>query len=233
MKYAFVTGGTRGIGLAVCALLSERGYTVSALYSCDEESARRARGLCPSVAFLRGDAGREEDVIRAMGTLPALDLLVNNAGRSLFRQVQDTTAEEWEAIMRTNAGGVFLCTKHAVKKFLARGSGAIVNISSVWGQTGGSCESAYSASKGAVEAFTKATAKELAPSRITVNCVSPGMISTDMNARLTREERDAVTDGIPLGREGTAEEVARAVLFLAEHPYITGEILKVNGGMYI
>lgn len=233
MKYALVTGGTKGIGLAVCKALCGAGYLVTALYDRDEEGARRARALLPAVTFLRADVSREEEVADVLAKMPALDLLVNNAGVSSFGQIQDITAAEWDRIMRVNAGGVFLCTKHAVKKLLAREGGAIVNVASVWGQTGGSCESAYSASKGAVIAFTKAVAKELAPSHITVNCVSPGMIDTAMNSRLTTEERAEVINEIPLGREGSAEEVARAVLFLAQNPYVTGTVLSVNGGMYV
>ena len=162
-----------------------------------------------------------------------IDLLVNNAGISLYKQVQDIAAREWDEVFSVNAKGAFLCCKHAVKKMIARQSGAIVNISSVWGQTGGSCESAYSASKGALIAFTKALAKELAPSCITVNCVCPGVIETQMNARFSQAELSALREEIPLGRLGTGEEVAAAVLFLAENRYVTGQILGVNGGFVI
>ena len=225
MKRALVTGGTRGIGLAVCALLSGEGYAVTALYGRDERAAEIAREKVAGLRTVRADVSREEEVCAALAELPSLDLLVNNAGVALFKQVQDTTAEEWRRVNDVNAGG-------AVKKMLDRG-GAIVNVSSVWGEAGGSCESAYSASKGALIAFTKAVAKELAPSAITVNCVCPGVIETDMNARLSAEERAALCEEIPLGRFGTGEEVARAVLFLAENRYITGQILSVNGGFYM
>lgn len=232
MKRALVTGGTRGIGLETCRLLAENSYFVTALYSRGEENARRARELLPQVEFVRADVADEGAVQAVFEGISSLDLLVNNAGVALFSQVQDTSKAAWERVMDVNAGGVFLCCKHAVKKMLERG-GAIVNVSSVWGQTGGSCESAYSASKGAVIAFTKALAKELAPMRITVNCVCPGAIDTEMNARLSREELRALCDEIPLGRLGDAKEVARAVLFLAENGYITGETLNVNGGFWI
>ena len=232
MKRALVTGGTRGIGLAICRLLCENGYDVTALWKENEGDARNAQKALPAVHFVRADVSSEEDVKGVIASLPSLSLLVNNAGISHFAQVQDVSKEDWERVMNVNAGGVFLCTKHAVKKMLSEG-GAIVNISSVWGQTGGSCESVYSASKGAVIAFTKALAKELAPAHITVNCVCPGMIDTEMNARLSKEERAAVVAEIPLLREGRADEVASAVLFLAQNGYITGEVLNVNGGMYI
>lgn len=231
-KTVLVTGGTRGIGLAVCELFSKNGYRVTALYSRGEEDAARARALLPDVRFLRADVSDEEAVKAVFEKFTSLDVLVNNAGVALFRQVQDTSLDEWERVMGVNAGGTFLCCKYAVKKMLDRG-GAIVNVASVWGETGGSCESAYSASKGATIAFTKALAKELAPSQITVNCVSPGAIDTEMNARLSAEERDGLCENIPLGRFGRTEEVAACVLFLAQNAYITGQVLGVNGGFYI
>ena len=140
--------------------------------------------------------------------LPSLDALVLNAGVALFGQVQDTTFADYRRTMDTNFGGVFLGAKYAVPKMLGRG-GAIVAVSSVWGETGGSCESVYSAAKGAVQSFVKALAKELAPAQITVNCVSPGVVDTAMNAHLSAEERASLIGEIPLGRYGTPEEVAR------------------------
>lgn len=231
MKRALVTGGTRGIGLAVCKLLVEKGYSVTALYA-GGEGLKEAQKLLPEVEFVKADASDESAVKAVFENIKLLDLLVNNAGVSLYKQVQDTSREEFLNVMNVNMGGVFYCTKYAVKKMLDAG-GAIVNISSVWGQTGGSCESVYSASKSAVDGFTKALAKELAPSGIRVNCVSPGVIETKMNAHLSEEEKAELAEEIPLGRFGTAEEVAEAVLFLAESKYITGQILGVNGGFNI
>ncbi len=233
MKRALVTGGTRGIGLEVCRLLSRRGYFVTGLYSRDEAAAERARGELSFAEFIRADVSDEAQIREVFSEIPALDLLVNNAGIAQFSQVQDLSYCDWMRVMQVNAGGVFLCCKYATQKLLTRGKGAIVNLASVWGETGGSCESAYSASKGAVIAFTKALAKELAPSRITVNCVSPGVIDTDMNGALGGEALRALASEIPLGRLGRAEEVAQAVLFLAEQEYLTGQVLSVNGGFYI
>ena len=232
MKRALVTGGTRGIGLAVSKLLSERGYAVTALYARDERAAQAAREQIAGLQTVKADVSREEEVAALFAQLPILDVLVNNAGVALYKQVQDTSADDWRRVTDINAGGAFLCTKYAVKKMLERG-GAIVNVSSIWGEAGGSCESVYSASKGALIAFTKAVAKELAPSNVTVNCVCPGVIETEMNAHLSAQERAALCEEIPLGRFGTGEEVARAVAFLAEHRYITGQILSVNGGFYM
>ncbi len=232
MKYALVTGGTRGIGLAVCKLLAEAGYAVTATYSKGEEDASSARALLPAVRFLRADASSEEETRGVLSGFSRLDALVLNAGVSQFGQVQDITAEEYARVMGVNFGGVFFACKHAVKKMLGAG-GAIVTVSSVWGETGGSCESVYSASKGAVIAFTKALAKELAPAGITVNCVSPGVVDTAMNARLSEAEKKSLMEEIPTGRFCTPEEVARAVLYLLGEPSVTGQVLSVNGGFYI
>ena len=225
---ALVTGGTRGIGLACCRLFAEAGYAVTATYSSDEAAAQRARELLPAVRFLRADAASEEDTARVFAALPSLDVLVCNAGVSHFSQVHYEALADWERVMAVNAGGVFLAVKYATKKLLAS-CGAIVNISSVWGVTGGSCESVYSASKGAVVAFTRALAKELAPA-VTVNCIAPGVIDTAMNARFSEEERAALCGEIPLGRFGSPEEVAEAALFLARARYVTGQVLGVDGG---
>lgn len=229
---ALITGGTRGIGFACCRLFSDAGYAVTALYSRDEGAARAARESLPQVDFVRADVANEADVARVFAGIPSLDVLVNNAGICYFAQVQDVIMSDWERVMGVNTGGAFLATKYAVKKMLAKG-GAIVNVSSVWGITGGSCESVYSASKGAVIAFTKATAKELAPAGITVNCVAPGVIDTAMNAHLQGEDRRALEAEIPLGRYGLPEEVAQAVFFLARAKYVTGQILGVDGGFCV
>jgi 3-oxoacyl-[acyl-carrier protein] reductase len=230
VKRALVTGGTRGIGLAVCRELFKRGYVVTALYSSNEEDAKAARKALPSAAFLRVDVSDEEAIKKVVSDMGSIDVLVNNAGVSLIKQVQDTSLAEWNSLFAVNVGGVFLCCKHVAKKMISAQRGAIVNISSVWGEVGASCESAYSASKGAVIAFTKALSKELAPSHITVNCITPGVIDTRMNGCFSSEEKAAIIEEIPLGRMGTAEEVARAVCDLAENDYITGQVLGVNGG---
>ena len=225
---ALISGGTRGIGLACCRLFCRMGYEVTALYSRDGAAADRARRELPGVRFLRADVSDEEAVKGVFSQTGTPDVLVNNAGIDLFAQVQDTRYSDWKRVMDVNAGGMFLLTKHAVPGMLSRG-GAIVNVSSVWGVSGGSCESVYSASKGAVVAFTRALAKELAPA-VTVNCIAPGVIDTAMNARFSEEERAALCGEIPLGRFGSPEEVAEAALFLARARYVTGQVLGVDGG---
>lgn len=230
-KVAVVTGGVRGIGKAIGLALKEKGYLVYVLYSKDEESAKKAAedGLLP----IRADVASEADVIAAFKKIPRTDVLVNNAGVSLFKQIQDTSLEEWERVFSVNVTGSFLCTRAVAKEMISRGEGLIVNISSVWGEVGGSCESAYSASKAALLGFTKALSKELGYSGVRVASVSPGVIDTRMNDRFSAEEKRAICDEIPLGRAGTCEEIAKAVVFLAENEYVTGVDLPVNGGFSV
>ncbi len=227
-KIALVTGGTRGIGLAVSLAFAGLGFDVFAAYSADEESAEKAREQ--GINAVRADVSDEGAVKALFARMGTPDVLVNNAGVALFRQIQDTTAAEWDRLFAVNVRGAFLCAREAAKGMISRKSGLIVNISSVWGEEGGSCESAYSASKAALIGFTKALAKELGPSGIRVNCVSPGVIDTRMNARLSPEEMRALCDEIPLGRTGTGGEVAKAVVALYENGYITGADIPVTGG---
>ena len=159
-----------------------------------------------------------------------VDRRINNAGISLIRVIQDTSAEDWQRVLSVNVGGVFLCSREVTDNMICNGGGAIINVASIWGEVGASCEVAYSASKGAVIAFTKALAKELAPSYVRVNCVSPGVIDTEMNSHLTDVEMEDLIAQIPLGRLGTGEDVAKACLYLAENSYVTGEVLSVGGG---
>lgn len=225
---ALITGGTRGIGLACCRLFLRMGYEVTATYSSDEEAVRAARGELPEVTFVRADAADEGAMRRVFDGIPSLDVLVNNAGIDFFSQVQDMAYADYRRVMDVNMGGAFLAVKFAVPRMLSCG-GAIVNVSSIWGVTGGSCESVYSASKGAMIAFTKALAKELAPA-VRVNAVAPGAIDTAMNTGYSEEERREIEGRIPLGRFGTPDEVAQAVYFLAACRYVTGQVLGVDGG---
>lgn len=237
MGMVLVTGGSRGIGRACCAAFAKAGWDVAFCYARDEAGAAETRRLieaCGAGALaLRCDVRSEAQVNEMFSALPGLSALVNNAGVSLFSQLQDTSLAQWREVFAVNCEGAFLCTRAAVPLFLRRGGGAIVNISSVWGEEGASCEAAYSASKAALIGFTKAAAKELAPSGIRVNCVSCGIVDTQMNVRLTEAEKQAFLQDVPLGRQGTPEEVAACALFLARHPYITGEVLRVNGGLYV
>lgn len=238
MKTALVTGGTKGIGKAIALAFLQRGYEVVLNYNGDQQSAIATQeefnmmGYCP--ILLRADVSDELQV-RSMfkeffSIYDSLDVLVNNAGISKVKVIQDTTVADWNKIFDVNIKSVFLCSKEVVNKMIIAGGGSIINISSVWGEVGASCEVAYSASKGAVIAFTKALAKELAPSNVKVNCVSPGVIDTQMNSHLTDDEMEELINSIPVGRIGSPSDVGEACVFLAESSYITGEILSVGGG---
>lgn len=230
-KIAVVTGGVRGIGKAVALALKERGYTVYALYSRDEKSAAQAQK--EGMICVRADVRSEEEITALFSVLRRVDVLVNNAGISVVAQLQDTTAEQFDDLYAVNVRGAFLCAREAAKKMISQKSGSIINVSSVWGEVGGSCESAYSATKGALLAFTKALAKELGYSGIRVNSVSPGVIDTAMNARFSAEEIAALKEEIPIGRLGVGADVAKAVLSLIDCEYVTGADVPVNGGFSV
>ena len=231
MKTVLVTGGTRGIGKAIALSFLKKGYRVCVTYSKDEQSANTAKA--EGLEVFRVDSRDEEAIVSLFKQLNRVDILVNNAGVSLVKQIQDTTKEDWENLFSVNLTGMFLCTREASKKMISAQNGLIINISSIWGEVGGSCETAYSASKGALIAFTKALAKELAPSNIHVNCISPGVIKTQMNACFSEEDMQALIEEIPVGRIGYPEEIASAALFLEENEYVTGIDLPVNGGFYL
>ncbi len=228
MKRILITGGTRGIGKAIALRYLQKGYEVVVTYVQDEESASAAKAMGCTV--YKTDVAKEEEVVALFAKLGYADILVNNAGVALVKQLQDVTWAEYARTMDVNMGGAFLCAREACKGMIARQSGLIVNISSIWGEVGGSCESVYSASKAALIGFTKALAKELGDSGVRVNCISPGVIDTAMNARLTQEEKNSLQAEIPVGRMGSGEEIAQAVLFLEENEYVTGVDLPVNGG---
>lgn len=231
MKTVLITGGVRGIGLAIALAFQKKGYRVCVTYSKDEESAEKCRAQ--GLEVYRADVSLEEDTLALFNKVGEVDVLVNNAGVSLVKQIQDTTLEDFEKVIGVNLRGSFLCTREASRAMIAKKSGLIVHISSIWGEVGGSCESVYSASKSALLGFSKALAKELGYSGIRVCCVSPGLIDTAMNAHFSHEEIGTMEEEIPCGRMGKAEEVARAVVFLEENEYVTGIDLPVNGGFSV
>lgn len=231
MKTILVTGGVRGIGLSIAKEFQKKGYRVCVTYSKDEKSAALAKA--DGLEVYRADVSDENAVKGLFQTIGHVDILINNAGVSLIKQIQDVSYEEFQRLMAVNVGGAFLCAREASKGMIDRQKGLIVNISSVWGEVGGSCESVYSASKAALIGFTKALAKELGWSGVRVNSISPGIIDTPMNAHFTDEEKRSMQDEIPVGRMGTGEDVAKAVVFLEENEYVTGVDLPVNGGFSI
>ncbi len=230
-KTVLITGGVRGIGLAIAKAFLQKNYHVCVTYSKDEENAALAREI--GLEVYRADVSKEEDVLSVFKSLKTLDVLVNNAGVSLIKQVQDTSYEEFQRLFAVNMGGAFLCSREASKLMIDQHRGLIVNISSVWGEVGASCESVYAASKAALIGFTKSLAKELGYSGVRVNTVSPGVIDTSMNACFSEEDKRGLVEEIPVGRLGRCDEVAQAVLFLEENEYVTGMDLPVNGGFSI
>ncbi len=231
MKTVLITGGVRGIGKDIALAFVQKGYRVCALYSRDEENAEKIRAL--GVETYRADVSKEKDVVEVFEKIGKVDVLINNAGISLIKQIQDVTYEEFQRVMSVNVGGAFLCSREVAKGMIARRQGLIINISSVWGEVGGSCESVYSASKAALLGLTKALAKELGWSGIRVNSISPGVIDTPMNGHFSEEEMQVIKEEIPMGRIGLGEDIAKAVVYLEENDYVTGIDLPVNGGFSI
>ena len=221
MKKVLITGGATGIGKATALLFKQKGYDVFITYNQSEPDF-------DGLTKIKCNLENENEIIELFNQIKSIDVLVNNAGISLIKQINDTTAEEYDKIMRINARSYFLCSREAVKLMLKSHSGAIVNVSSMWGQLGASCEIAYSMSKAAIIGLSRSLAQELAPSGITVNCVCPGIIDTRMNSMFEKSELE---EEVPIGRLGTAEEVADAIYFLSQNKYITSQILGVNGGI--
>lgn len=238
MKYVLITGASQGIGRACALAFSGAGFHVfinsrrkDALSVLGEEILRTG-GSCTIVPGDVGDPARTAEIFHTIRThCSALDVLVNNAGISHFGLLSDLSDKEWNNILSTNLSSAFYCCRAAIPAMVSRKSGRIINISSMWGVSGASCEAAYSASKAGLNGLTKALAKELAPSNIQVNALACGVIDTQMNARLSPEERRELSEEIPAGRFGTPEETARLVLMLAEAPaYMTGQIIGIDGG---
>lgn len=243
MKYALVTGASGGIGSAAVRELSRRGWGAAIHYHDGGERAERLRAelepLGVPLMTVRADVSDEGQVRemaeRVLDRFGRLDSLICCAGLAHTGLISQIGERDWRRLFGVNVDGVHYCCRAVLPEFLRRHSGTIVTVSSMWGQVGASCEAAYSAAKGAAIAYTKALAKELGPSGIRVNCVAPGVIDTEMNAHLTREDMDALAEETPLGRIGTPEEAAKAIAFLAgeESSFITGQVLAPNGGLVI
>ena len=238
-KTVLVTGASRGIGKAIAVKFAKKGYNVAISCIHNEERLMQAKKEIESyqvscLAYV-GDMGNMEHckelferIRKQFGTL---DVLVNNAGVSYIGLLQDMSVQDWDKVIHTNLNSVFNCCKLAIPGMLSKKQGKIINISSVWGNVGASCEVAYSATKGAINAFTKALAKELAPSNIQVNAVACGAIDTEMNQWMEESEFIALVEEIPAGRLGKAEEVADLVYHLGyKNAYLTGEVIGLDGG---
>ena len=243
-KTVLITGASGGIGEAISVAFWQKGYKVIMHYNKNgKEITKLSSAMNDSRPFsaitVSADLTDRNEVIRlfdeAKATFGDIDILVNNAGVSEQKLFTDITESDWDRIFNLNVKGMFFCCQEAVKSMISKKKGKIINISSMWGQVGASCEVHYSASKGAVIAFTKALAKELGPSGIQVNCVAPGFIDTPMNGHLDKETVDALVEETPLGVIGTPQDVAKSVLFLGsgDSDFITGQVIAPNGGLVI
>ena len=244
MKTVLITGASRGIGAACARVFAREGYNV--VINC-KENEEKARALSQelegafgvSTLVIKADVSKNGDVRKmfraALERFGFIDVLINNAGISLIKLFTETTDEEWEKMTATNLDAVFFCCQAALPLMIREHRGAIVNIASMWGEVGASCEVAYSAAKAGVIGLTKALSKEVAPAGVRVNCVSPGVVMTDMMSEVDDDTLKSLKDETPLGTLGTPNDVAEAAFFLSSEKaaFITGQVLGVNGGMVI
>ena len=240
-KTAIVTGGSRGIGASIVKLLAQEGYNVVLNYNKSEEIAKKMKEEFTnngySVEIFKADVSKREQVKElvefTLNKFGKIDILVNNAGIAQTKLFTDITDEDWNNMMATNLNSAFYTSQEVVKNMIHNKSGLIINISSIWGLVGSSCEVHYSVAKAGVDAMTKALAKELGPSNIRVNSIAPGIIDTDMNKYLTDKEIVQIEEEIPLGKIGKVEEIAKCVKWLIEDNYTTGQVISINGGWNI
>ena len=232
MKTVVITGGSRGIGAAAVAVFAARGDRVYFLYEKNHEAARAvseatgAAGICCDVA----DGAAVKAAFEQIGDV---DVLICNAGIAHYGLMSMTDEATWDRLFDVNVKGMYLCINACMGAFLRKQAGSIITVSSMWGQVGSSCEVPYSATKGAVIAMTKALAQELGPSGIRVNCIAPGVIETDMCAGLGEEIMEQLASDTPVGRNGRPEDIAKAMEYLADADFVTGQVLAVNGGYVI
>lgn len=238
MRNVVITGGSRGIGAACAEKFATNGDRVFIIYEKNDASAMAVAEKCGAIP-IKADISTKAGVMLAEKAVhevcKSVDVLINNAGIAEIKMFCDISEADWDRMFSVNTKSAYMMTQGFLPDMVRKKRGKIINISSIWGQVGASCEVHYSASKAALCGFTKALAKELAPSGICVNCVCPGVIETDMNSMLDSETKAALCEEIPIMRMGTAEEIAQSVFFLASSgaDYITGQILGVNGGMVI
>ena len=232
MAVVVVTGGSRGIGAAAVEAFAARGDRVYFLYEKEHEAAAAVAQKTGATAICC-DVADGQAVKAAFGQMEDVDVLVCNAGICHYSLMSMLPEEIWDRIFAVNVKSIYHCVNASMGSFLRKQKGCVITVSSMWGQVGASCEAAYSASKGAVIALTQALAKELGPSGVRVNCIAPGVILTDMCAGIDPEILDEMAQEAPVGRNGKPEDVAKAMTFLADAEFITGQVLPVNGGYVI
>lgn len=240
-KVIVVTGSSRGIGAGIVKTLANENYKVILNYNNSKEQAEKIQQELleqgKEIEIIKADISKKEEAENliqfAINKFNKIDVLINNAGISQEGLFTDVTEDEWQKIINTNLNSVFYCTQQALKYMIPKQQGCIINISSIWGETGASCEVAYSTTKAAINGMTKALAKEVGPSNIRVNAIAPGIIDTDMNKNLTTEELEQIKEQIPLNKIGKAIDIAKCIKWLVEDEYTTGQIISINGGWYI
>ena len=232
MSTVLVTGGSRGIGAAAVELFAQQGHKVFFLYEKEHDAARQTASRTGATAICC-DVADGQAVQTAFSQVGDVDILICNAGICHTGLMRDISRDEWDRLFAVNVTGIYHCINAAMEGFLRKHAGCVITVSSMWGQVGASCEAAYSATKGAVIALSKALAQELGPSGIRVNCIAPGVIATDMCASVDPQILEQLRQDTPVGRNGTPEDVARAMLYLAEAEFVTGQVLGVNGGFVI
>lgn len=241
VKNIIVTGASNGIGRKIAENLSKKNYRVIANYNKSEKEALQLKEELEkeniSIDLFKADVSKREEVKQlinfAINKYKKIDCIINNAGIDQIKMFLDITDEDWSNIINNNLNSVFYMCQEALPYMIHKKQGCIINISSIWGQIGASCESAYSVSKAGVDALTKSLAKELGPSNIRVNSIAPGFIDTRMNNNFTEEEKKEIVEEIPLQRMGKTIDVARCVEWLLEDEYVTGQVIGINGGWLI
>lgn len=236
-KIVLVTGASRGIGREIAEKLAKKGYQVIANYNKSEEKAKELKEKNPNIDIYKADVSKRDDVHKMveyiMQKYKKIDVLVNNAGISISGVFTDVTDEEWNKIINNNLYSVFCTTQEVLPNMIARKEGCIINISSIWGIVGSSCETIYSVAKAGVDGMTKSLAKELGPSNIRVNSIAPGIIDTEMNSNYTLDEIEEIKEEIPLERIGKKSDISKCVEWLIDDEYTTGQIISINGGWVI
>ena len=232
MKTVVITGGSRGIGAAAVEAFCARGDRVYFLYEKNHAAAKAVSDKTGATAICC-DVADSAAVAQAFARIEDVDILICNAGICHYGLMSQMEEAQWDRLFGVNVKGIYTCVNAATPAFLRKQSGCIITVSSMWGQVGASCEAAYSATKGAVIALTKALAQELGPSGIRCNCVAPGVILTDMCRDVSQETMDALAEEALVGRNGTPMDVAKAMLYLADAEFVTGQVLPVNGGLVL
>ncbi len=241
MKTVIVTGGSRGIGAAIVKELAKQGYNVVLNYNNSEDAAKQIKKNLEkeniTIETFKADISKREEVRKlvefTLEKYKNIDVLINNAGIDQIKPFMDIKDEDWNKMMKVNLNSVFYCSQEVLENMIHNKKGCIINISSIWGRIGASCEVHYSASKAAIDGLTKALAKEMGPSNIRVNGIAPGIIETDMNKELSEKDLEEIRNQIPLGRIGKPEEIVRSIKWLIEDEYVTGQIISVDGGWNI